>query len=123
MPPANRELVDGELPQAVQVILGGAQPQGEGPLVDLLDRIPAHAKPRRHLLDGKYLREAGDLLGQTGRHALIPIEPRHRLHRRATARTLKARARHDQPRIPLAQRQVAHPALAYVVNLLDDGPH
>ena len=118
MPALNRELVDRDHAHRTEV--DRAQAALQGALIDLLHGIPAHPEPRGHLLDREHLREARDLLGQARRHALVAIEPRHRFDRRPTPRALEPRARKDEPRIGLENRQVPHAPLGDVVNLHDD---
>jgi hypothetical protein len=107
----DRELVDRNLPETIQPVLHATKPLHERALIDLLDRIPAHAKPGGDLFDRQDLREPRNRVGESCRHARIAVEPRHRFDRGPAARTLDARAGHQQPRIPFGDRQIAHAPL------------
>ncbi len=114
----NRKLVDGDDPNRAQINRSQLAFQRAG--VDLLDRVPPDPKPRGDLFDGKHLSEARDRGGQAGRYALIAIEPRDGFDGGATTRTLEARSRKDQPRFGLKNGQIAHAALADVMNVAND---
>src|ERR1051326_9017027 len=64
--------------------------------------------------------EGIDLVCEALRHPLIAIEPRHRFDRRPAARTLQARARHNEPRVALQQRQIANAPRRDLMYLDDD---
>ena len=72
------------------------------------------------MFDRQRLGKAGNLVGQPLRHALIPIEVRHRLHRRIAARGLQACARHIEPRVALEQRRIARAPRCDVAHLEQD---
>jgi hypothetical protein len=61
MPALNRELVNRDHPNSVEMILSGSKAGQQRSLVDLLHRIPANAKPLRYVLDRESLCELGNL--------------------------------------------------------------
>jgi len=84
-----------------------------------LHDVPTDATLRRDLLEGQDAGEAGNLLREASRHALVLIEPRDAGDRGTAARTGDARMRKHDPPLCFEHRQVAYVPLRVVMHLED----